>query len=1013
MRASREHTALLIWLPVAVLLVAAALRLWCLASLPYGLARDESYNVLDEATISWQYHPVFFPANGGREALFFYWQGLFLALLGRTTFAVRLPAAFVGTATVALQFAVVRRTFGYRVAILASATLATVYWAVQDSRVGLRHTTVPLFVLLTIWALHRAAHRRRLRDFALAGAVVGLAAFSYTAADVLPAVAVAYALFLMLTRREKTRAWLAGGGVASLSCAIVAAPLALHLWAHRGEMQRVPQTAAVHLGQPAPEVLGVLGRQALTYLASLTGHGDTEWIFNLSGRAVFDPLMGALAYAGLALLVVLCVRPGIGPWRFAERDGALLFLCSLLALAVPGLITHPAPYYSRVVGVLPALALAPALALDAMRAAIGRVVGGACRGKSTSSPPLGARYALPREPACPPPRADQAGETPALPGKGLPSPAGFPIRAASAWLPVAIVAVPLVVQGAGTAHDYFVRWARAPSSAYAYSSGAVAIAAYLRSAHLRGEVDVSTDDPHVVRALAPVESAAVRWFHADQFVPLPVGHTDRFYLSDGDTSSPLDQMLAAHGTKLVDLRDPNAGVVVAHGYRLPASAEVWTPPAASPAASFGGVLDVTGSEVRRDPADPATYLVILGLRARRDGPGYLGISARAVDEAGDTWAQEDGSPEDIGSWKAGEAGILLHRLRLPAGTPPGTLRAVARVYQITTLEPLRRDDGKGDALDLGTVTNDAIVPYGVDHRFPPLTPLRAFGALCPPESVDACREAGRHPATLAGPAESTPRLEGYRLGAARARQGQVATLDLLWTCPEHPSAGSFLTVSVVDGSGAARGQMLAGSGPKAPELGACTPGATVLDRRTVQVGPRWPPGSYTIEAAVSGPAGGQIPIRIATLGVDELERTTRLPAVQRRIDAQFEDGIALAGINQKAQEDGSTVDVALVWRATGEPARGYTAFVHLLGEDGHLIAQHDGPPSGGAWPSSWWEAGQVVIDDHAIPLPPGGMPAGSRWEIGLYDPETGHRLRPLRASLGTIEDDAVVFPTDS
>ncbi len=83
-------------------------------------------------------------------------------------------------------------------------------------------------------------------------------------------------------------------------------------------------------------------------------------------------------------------------------------------------------------------------------------------------------------------------------------------------------------------------------------------------------------------------------------------------------------------------------------------------------------------------------------------------------------------------------------------------------------------------------------------------------------------------------------------------------------------------------------------------------------------------------------------------------------------------------------------EVTLYWLALRETAQNYKAFVHLLGPDGSVIAQHDGDPVGGFTPTSRWRPGQIIADRHILTLPE-GLPAGDYGlRAGLY------QVDPLR-----------------
>jgi len=83
-------------------------------------------------------------------------------------------------------------------------------------------------------------------------------------------------------------------------------------------------------------------------------------------------------------------------------------------------------------------------------------------------------------------------------------------------------------------------------------------------------------------------------------------------------------------------------------------------------------------------------------------------------------------------------------------------------------------------------------------------------------------------------------------------------------------------------------------------------------------------------------------------------------------------------------------EVTLYWLALRESGQDYKAFVHLLGPDGSVIAQHDGDPGGGYTPTTRWRPGEIIADRHVLSLPE-GLPAGEYGlRAGLY------QVEPLR-----------------
>ncbi len=89
---------------------------------------------------------------------------------------------------------------------------------------------------------------------------------------------------------------------------------------------------------------------------------------------------------------------------------------------------------------------------------------------------------------------------------------------------------------------------------------------------------------------------------------------------------------------------------------------------------------------------------------------------------------------------------------------------------------------------------------------------------------------------------------------------------------------------------------------------------------------------------------------------------------------------------------GAILPVQLIWRADVSPSRNYKVFVHATAPDGFVIAQHDAQPLNDLRPMTSWRPGEAVRDNHGLALPE-TYRGPVRVVIGLYDPDTGQRLR--------------------
>lgn len=82
--------------------------------------------------------------------------------------------------------------------------------------------------------------------------------------------------------------------------------------------------------------------------------------------------------------------------------------------------------------------------------------------------------------------------------------------------------------------------------------------------------------------------------------------------------------------------------------------------------------------------------------------------------------------------------------------------------------------------------------------------------------------------------------------------------------------------------------------------------------------------------------------------------------------------IELVGYRSESSQikPNSTLTLTLVWQALGNPPEDYHLFIHILDPDsGEPIAQYDGSPLGGAFPTSYWKSGDIVQMKITLQIP--------------------------------------------
>jgi hypothetical protein len=132
------------------------------------------------------------------------------------------------------------------------------------------------------------------------------------------------------------------------------------------------------------------------------------------------------------------------------------------------------------------------------------------------------------------------------------------------------------------------------------------------------------------------------------------------------------------------------------------------------------------------------------------------------------------------------------------------------------------------------------------------------------------------------------------------------------------------------------------------------------------------------------------------------------PEVSNALD--FGGVIRLRGYTLKTSTSPTRrVELALCWAAAHRPPDDYTVFIHLLDAKDEIVAQWDAQPLGGDYPTTWWQPGERIWDERALPLPT-DLPSGDyRLAIGLYHAPDGPRL-PVRDESGSsLPDDRLLI----
>ncbi|MFQ5407282.1 MAG: 6-pyruvoyl-tetrahydropterin synthase-related protein [Anaerolineales bacterium] len=216
--------------------------------------------------------------------------------------------------------------------------------------------------------------------------------------------------------------------------------------------------------------------------------------------------------------------------------------------------------------------------------------------------------------------------------------------------------------------------------------------------------------------------------------------------------------------------------------------------------------------------------------------------------------------------------------------------------------------------------------------------------------------------------------------------GEILVFDAVWHTGQASVPGLGARLSLTNESGAQIWETdFAPGGPGYPAE-EWTPEMLVRYPQAITLPPDLPPGRATVSLALAA-AGDELvsqPVEIGQIDVRVPMRTYDIPPMDRRVNFDFRDGVRLLGYDVTA---GS---ITLYWTALRPLSDRLTVFVHSLGPDGALVAAQDSPPRRA---TTSWLPGEVITDVHELKV-------GARFQIGLYDPQTGERFGEPRVFTG-------------
>jgi hypothetical protein len=819
----------------AVLCIAFLIRFYGLADHPPGIWFDPAYNGLDALRLMQRGgHTLFFPTNGGRESLFIYLLIPSIWVFGATPFAMRLATALLGVLHVALLFgflydlplwlpetaALVRHLRRWRLwlAVNGSLVLAVSYWHLSVSRRAQRPILVPLLSVPLFWFFLKGWYSGERKWFIWAGVMLGLGAYTYGAARLLPLIlllAVVPELLRAALRahrgewRDRLRTRCIGLGWLLLSASLTALPMIGYFVTHPAQFSA--RAASVTIWHYVHDPLQVI-TEFLQNMPRVLGYfcclGSPTISSGLPDYPGFTPLLAPFLAVGFLGAV----------WHSASLFHRLLGLWWLIGLT-PSLVTIEAPHPLRMLVAIVPTALMIALAPVYLTA-------------------WGERLGIPSR----------------------------PMR----WLPglvmlLALISLPVTWQA------YFVRWAGAASTRRANDIAALSI----RDAVLRHTAAGAT----VYLPMSRLKDAPLLYYLGGLYsreAMLQVPPAEGAVVAIAPDRAPTDTTWARLAERRLTILPPlsEAGLqLIQKGFSSTAAAPsytsdgdiaAWVAPLEADPAPFvqlpTRLVDVSFGPMR---LTGITYPITIGLTGAEQGLPVIcywqadvtmrdeyEVLLHLVDDNRRAWGNGDARPTDwvypTTFWRPGLDTIAAqHLVTLQAETlpPPGRYWLAIAVYDPSTGRRL-------------PVDNDALGASDTYLVGPLKVPL-------PPPDSDVWQRAIKPNVRFGDVAQ----LVGFTADTLTKRSGEELTFTLLWQAINTPTIDYTVFVHLLD----ARGALVAGSDsqPVANTYPTTiwSPGELVTDRRTIRLvdhtGQGLPTGDYQL-----------------AIGLYDLSTGTRLPGYQ-------------------------------------------------------------------------------------------------------------------------------------
>lgn len=922
-----------LWLATLILLVAALLRLTDITTLAHGLHYDEAAYVLNIRDIAYNGdRPIFVRAFVGREVGFLYWAAPWLMMADNATWGTRLASAMLSLIGIAATFSMTRSLFAAHpqrnaIALIAAFWLAVSIAPLIFARYGYRAGSQPVVQALVLMALWRGMNTGRWRWFAAAGVFLGLVAYTYLAARLFP-IPVALALLVWLAVSARR-----GCGQHLARVGLMGLVAAIVFAPLGWFFIQNPDIFSARLDQ----VSGSAGWREVAWAwwqcwlgLFLPNFGDPNVRYNLPGLPLSGEVFSLFGLIGVITLLIPQKTSEVFKTSEVYATRALL-LSGLVIMLVPSALAVKdiIPSNIRMIGVW--TFLAPVIGYGGVTL---------FNGLHSLLPP----HTISRR-----------------------------------WLQIGLMGGAAMLSL--LTWNRYSRWNHSPDLFVATDGNMTVIGQDLQR---RSVADVQNTTLYVasIHYQSPTVAALtqrfgqVKWLTGGATLVLPPKGDALYYLPTFvDPPAPYSTLITSRWQTDTLLTAPD-GVVAARVMRLrEADIAAIRAQLPAPAADFAHIVKVRDAQKFGEchVQGPCVATVIWEPMAQIGQP--LQLVARLFHAESGEWVRANPFHYPTADWTVGE--IVFDQIELPppTGTPP------VGDYQIgiSFFNPNTKDVPPRVGPNEQFAGLELVLPFGKLSAPLPRPPVTAAVPICSAAPYTSTQTHLPNGATLSA----------WQLRERTLNTGALLNLDLCWQGAAQPMPNATFKVQLL---GPSLVTLFDGAPARARlPFAEWPPNLALLDRYQLRLPRNLAAGDYQLQVL----ADGKLLADLGAITVNAPPRNFAVASPQVRVGAVMGGVIELAGFDMTACEMKATtcnLQLALHWHSLQPIEQDYVVFVHLIDpKTGRLVAQNDGQPLNGAYPTSRWAAGEWVRDERMLGLD--NVPLGQyQLRVGFYLPYSGERL---------------------